>query len=296
MFPFVEGAHDVSTSFDGTLLEAIRAALAEQTPFEISLDRFGNFNSTLVYLEPDATAASAIQRLGRTLDTTFKTNGNTELILKQKRSSGLVTPHMTVGQWSKSQSAAAVASIESDWQPIRWRVDHVCIVSRTGQDSPMEVRHRIPLSGKTAASSNSNGGAEIDTCATRPSEQLVLRGFQLSSTHSVLTVSGSPASAAAGSKQPESTDRQARAMHFCLDNSASMGSNAETAKRKFAQLLEIATEPSSLTIFDGSATTLDSNLTTTAQMVATVRRLAAFAAFAQPEPWTEQLLIDDFQL
>jgi poly(A) polymerase len=146
LFPFVEAAHDGQTRFDAGVLTSIQVALADQSPFDISLDRFGCFHGTVVWLGPDPAASAAIQRVAHCLDATFASNANAKLIEKQKRAAGgLLTPHMTVGQWSKGQSSASVVALGNDWEPIRWRVDHVCIVSRTGPDSPMEVRHRIPL-------------------------------------------------------------------------------------------------------------------------------------------------------
>lgn len=89
-----------------------------------------------------------------------------------------------------------------------------------------------------------------------------LRGFQLSKDQSVVV--------ARRMDSPDSPkrQRQRRALHFCLDNSASMGANSDLAKRRFAQLLELATEPSSFTVFNESASTLSTKLCWPAEMAA----------------------------
>ena len=58
------------------------------------------------------------------------------------------------------------------------------------------------------------------------------------------------------------------AFHFCLDNSGSMGQNTSRARTCFSKLLDLATEPSSLTVFANEASTLGDSLTTPAQMCA----------------------------
>lgn len=59
---------------------------------------------------------------------------------------------------------------------------------------------------------------------------------------------------------------QRRAQHFCVDNSMSMGRNTQRAMQHFAQLLDGATEPSSLTLFCERAQLMSDNLRTAAQM------------------------------
>eukprot|EP00440_Ansanella_granifera_P008017 gb/GFBE01008678.1/.p1 GENE.gb/GFBE01008678.1/~~gb/GFBE01008678.1/.p1 ORF type:complete len:1041 (+),score=255.90 gb/GFBE01008678.1/:1-3123(+) len=56
------------------------------------------------------------------------------------------------------------------------------------------------------------------------------------------------------------------AFHFCLDNSGSMGRNTKEAQDCFAQLVEHATAPCSMTVFASNAVTLSSSLTTPAEV------------------------------
>ena len=58
------------------------------------------------------------------------------------------------------------------------------------------------------------------------------------------------------------------AFHFALDNSASMGSNTNLALKAFSPLVDMATDPCSLTVFDSSAVTLSASLWTAQQMCA----------------------------
>jgi len=58
-----------------------------------------------------------------------------------------------------------------------------------------------------------------------------------------------------------------RAMHFCLDNSGSMGRKAERAKNGLARTLDCTTEPSSFVAFESNPTTISRTLMTAQQMV-----------------------------
>ena len=109
----------------------------------------------------------------------------------------------------------------------------------------------------------------------KPSHQTRIQGFQLSDSHAVLVAV--PQAAAADEMQTQhEQEKQQRAFHFCLDNSASMSRNSEIAKNMFAQLLgegapSSPSSPStkvqsSFTIFSERATTLSKSLTTAAEM------------------------------
>ena len=103
--------------------------------------------------------------------------------------------------------------------------------------------------------------SEGNAPSTAPADGCVASGFPLSDTHSVVTLRRRAASSAEPARE-----RQPRALHFCLDNSGSMGGHSEGAKQSFAQLLDLATAPSSFTVFDTEATVLGDALTSARQM------------------------------
>eukprot|EP00667_Euglena_gracilis_P000773 EG_transcript_773 len=95
------------------------------------------------------------------------------------------------------------------------------------------------------------------------------------------------------------------AIHFCLDNSGSMAGSSRTCLDCFSELVALATEPCTLTVFSDAAQTLSTSLRIPAEVTAVQlpaqgmtnitagvgAMLQAVAAAAQAKPHTHHILI-----
>jgi len=56
------------------------------------------------------------------------------------------TPHLSVGQFSKSDIQNVCDEFQSNWQTIEFEVKYIYFISRINED-PFEIRYSIPLGG-----------------------------------------------------------------------------------------------------------------------------------------------------
>jgi hypothetical protein len=55
-------------------------------------------------------------------------------------------PHLTVGQWAGgAELDDALRTLRAGWEPLRWRVDSLALLSRAGPDEPFAVHARVLL-------------------------------------------------------------------------------------------------------------------------------------------------------
>src|SRR5207253_1148140 len=116
-------------------------------PFTVTLSTFDMFvhgKSSTVWLRPDTPAEQkgVIQTLQSALQKAypFCTEQST-----RDGDSGGFHPHLTVASFGSTKDAERYIKLwQQNWQPISWKVDHFCIISRVG-NIPFEVKFRIPI-------------------------------------------------------------------------------------------------------------------------------------------------------
>lgn len=124
--------------------EAATCALADMSPFMVQLAAFGAFaqgKGATLWLHPAAAPAAAPAALHARLAAAFPACA----AARHGSGDGGYRPHLTVGQWSRSEAAGAIAAATASWRPLTWEVAEVCLISRAGFDDPFEIRARVPL-------------------------------------------------------------------------------------------------------------------------------------------------------
>eukprot|EP00040_Diaphanoeca_grandis_P018545 m.97543 g.97543 ORF g.97543 m.97543 type:complete len:1386 (-) comp26987_c0_seq1:199-4356(-) len=138
-FPFFEALEQDGMVFDAALVKRVEHALEKIPAFECRLDHFSTFKKTglcTVFLEPNRDGVDGMVKISNAMDNEFP-----ELALKQKRP---FKPHLTVGQWQQRELDTQISRLNKDWTPLKWDVDHVCLLSRVGTEG-MVVRHIVKL-------------------------------------------------------------------------------------------------------------------------------------------------------
>jgi 2'-5' RNA ligase len=124
LYPFVRYEHLDEVA------ELLRPACAAALPFDLTLTTFRWFTHgrmATIWLAPDP--SDAIERLQWRLLEELPWCDDTA------RHPGGFTPHLSVGRWPACEAKAAAAKLQVGWQPLRWRVDRLCLIARPPDDS-----------------------------------------------------------------------------------------------------------------------------------------------------------------
>eukprot|EP01119_Soliformovum_irregulare_P006620 TRINITY_DN1883_c12_g1_i2.p1 TRINITY_DN1883_c12_g1~~TRINITY_DN1883_c12_g1_i2.p1 ORF type:complete len:834 (-),score=304.11 TRINITY_DN1883_c12_g1_i2:16-2517(-) len=136
LYPFLPGGELRSASLK------IHKAVAEISPFKISLSQFGYFThegvNATVWLNPEA-ENNAIHNLQNVLQHEFP-----ELDDLSKKSAEGYNPHLTVSQVPRDQAPAYVKKYQTNWSQLEFQVENVYVIHRT-EDKPFRIMYRIPL-------------------------------------------------------------------------------------------------------------------------------------------------------
>ncbi|MGL5064946.1 MAG: RNA repair domain-containing protein, partial [Microcoleus sp.] len=120
---------------------AMASVLAQIPPFEVTLAGYQTFEhrrNCTAWLEPIPEPKQALHELQAALESLFP-----QCSEQGQKSTAGFTPHLSVGQFNSP--AAAFAALPS-WQPLRFRVESVALISRR-EDEPFEVRYLVKLGG-----------------------------------------------------------------------------------------------------------------------------------------------------
>jgi 2'-5' RNA ligase len=138
LYPFVP------TPQFSTVLPQLEAAAGQIPAFEVTLESLRVFThasrrSTL-WLAPQP--QEALVRLQRTLQMAFPAFD------EQSRFAQGFTPHLSVGQATASAAHHLAATLQAEWQPLRFRLDAIALIWRTA-DTPFAVAHWLPLASSS---------------------------------------------------------------------------------------------------------------------------------------------------
>eukprot|EP01116_Phalansterium_solitarium_P001246 TRINITY_DN11023_c0_g1_i1.p2 TRINITY_DN11023_c0_g1~~TRINITY_DN11023_c0_g1_i1.p2 ORF type:complete len:296 (-),score=81.44 TRINITY_DN11023_c0_g1_i1:198-1046(-) len=142
LYPFVS-----QSSFDD-VLPALKQALSAFQPFQVTLAAFEHFThrgSCTIWLRPDVDreCAGQLQRLQQALERAVPVCDD----LSHLSAAGF-TPHLSVGQWSKTEVEQASHELQSGWQPLSFQVSQAFVIARNTFDEPFRVHVRLPLGGE----------------------------------------------------------------------------------------------------------------------------------------------------
>lgn len=140
LYPFFADSHF------GDAEKLLRRRLAAVKPFKLrlaSFDHFAHKAKCVVWLAPETPEEeNALLDLHAALMEVFP-----ECSDQLRR--GKFTPHLTCGQWPKTEVEAAKAGLGEGWETIEWTCDHVQIISRSDGGN-FVVKRRVPLGGAEA--------------------------------------------------------------------------------------------------------------------------------------------------
>eukprot|EP00898_Chlorokybus_atmophyticus_P008543 jgi/Chlat1/8690/Chrsp88S08066 len=139
LYPFYENSGDAFAQAAARM----RARLSGfGGKFDLELKEFKSFRhnrSCTLWLNPGGDIDSHMSRLQAALQAEFPDCDDVSRI------SSRFTPHLSVGQWPTNKATEAVDSLSREWQPLRFTVDRVCIISRKGFHDPFTIRETIML-------------------------------------------------------------------------------------------------------------------------------------------------------
>lgn len=133
---------------------AIAQALAQLSPFEVTLTSFETFthrSSCTAWLRPVAQPPDALHQLQAVLQQLFP-----QCDEQRKKSAAGFTPHLSVGQFPTAQEAREQLP---SWHPVSFLVESVALISRRG-DEPFEVRYRVQLGQGSKGDTGDKGDKE----------------------------------------------------------------------------------------------------------------------------------------
>jgi len=147
LYPFV------GEQFYPSQVAHIEKALSEIAPFEIEFNRFNFFDKGTSAKDPDPSCyvflqPSPLQAMGE-LQKIYNALTGLYPFCKSKKHNKGFTGHLTVGQFPRSKCFDYVKTMNAEWKKISFQCDSVCLIARTGQDTPFEIRYRIKLGGTT---------------------------------------------------------------------------------------------------------------------------------------------------
>eukprot|EP01006_Ploeotia_vitrea_P016592 TRINITY_DN47331_c0_g1_i1.p1 TRINITY_DN47331_c0_g1~~TRINITY_DN47331_c0_g1_i1.p1 ORF type:complete len:1019 (-),score=137.11 TRINITY_DN47331_c0_g1_i1:128-3082(-) len=130
LWPFVP--QPLFPQFTPTLWDVAR----EIKPFTIKLSNFKSFDNqnAVLWLEPEC-EERALERLRMKLEPAFP-------MCKSKHT---YTPHMTVGQFNKSEIAKHSKELAKDWVDIEFPVEELHLIARENEDDIFHIIHTVKL-------------------------------------------------------------------------------------------------------------------------------------------------------
>ena len=162
LYPFVEPIFDADGDSDNVRIEETRSKFMSEValhlskaaekcmPFDVTLDSFGTFggkNRGVLWADPKShslTPDSNVEQdplihLQNELENQFP-------MCKDQKKQGSFTPHMTISHYANITDAlASKAEVQSNWEPVSFRVYEVYLLERKGDDGQFLVRGTIPL-------------------------------------------------------------------------------------------------------------------------------------------------------
>ena len=154
----------------------LEEALADLPAFDVTLADFGSFDrpdSSVLFLRPTATwsnvhGSGAVEALGEdpfqalyrrvrsAVDPYCRPDPPKKLLQP-------FVPHFTVTHTGgAAESAAARDALLEWWDPVRFCVSEVHLISRKGPNSPFELRWRVPLGSRLRGAHGQGGGGGDD--------------------------------------------------------------------------------------------------------------------------------------
>lgn len=122
------------------LADQLTEALKDFSPFAISLDHLSHFDrrrdcQLFAGANPENGLQNLWKRVRKELPKNIR-NGNRNHF----------KPHLSLGQYGKSEIISAMETLQRSWGKNKWIVDQVYMISRNG-NVPFEIKHVIKLGG-----------------------------------------------------------------------------------------------------------------------------------------------------
>jgi 2'-5' RNA ligase len=142
MFPFVP-----SSQFP-VIYQQLRRAMENMESFDMTLSEFCHFehkNKCVMWLKPKTPSGNEIENLLQAMLSVIP-HCDDQL---NKNGAKKFCPHLTVGQFTKSEIDKKEEEFQANWKDVTWKVNEIYMISKANQNSSFAIDYKIPLGGST---------------------------------------------------------------------------------------------------------------------------------------------------